>query len=186
MKKSSKPLRYKLKSVVLVFMIIFLALTTGFVAGAAVKPRERIVNVPYSEAQISDASTDTSIIEGVNSHRVSNSKPALSVDELLNKSAKIRADEIASSNKWSHDRPDGTYYSTSVESWQYRFRAVGENLAKCEISTNKALDDWKKSSEHNANMLGTLNKGGDWTKMGVATAWDIDQHCMIYVTHFGR
>lgn len=163
-----------------------LALVAGYVlAVSTTKPVVETVRVPYSETQVIEASKDVSIFEAVNDYRVSNGKSVLQESELLNQSARVRADEIASSGKWSHTRPDGTYFSTSVTAWQSTFSQVGENLAKCAASNERSVVDWSNSDTHNKNMLGQLNVS-DWTYIGTATAWDAQRNCMIYVTHFGR
>ena len=163
-----------------------LALVAGYVlAVSTTKPVVQTVQVPYTETQVIEASKDTSIFTGVNNYRVQSGKPELQVNESLNQSARVRAEEIASSGKWSHTRPDGTNFSTSVTAWQSTFAQVGENLAKCSASNEQAVIDWSKSDTHNKNMLGQLNVS-DWTYIGTATAWDAQRSCMIYVTHFGR
>lgn len=161
-------------------IIMVLAIIFSFTVGAIWQPRVTEIPVPYTEGQVGSATSEQSITQAVNDYRVSNNKSALEFDATLNKSATLRAEEIASSNKWSHTRPDGSYFSTSVEDWQYKYEQVGENLAKCYPNTSETLKAWELSPTHNTVML------SEWTHIGVATEWDVDQNCMIYVTHFSR
>lgn len=164
-----------------------LALVAGYVlAVSTTKPVVETVRVPYSETQVIEASKDVSIFEAVNDYRVSNGKSVLQESELLNQSARVRAQEIATTGKWSHTRPDGSNYDTAASNWQGTLNSIGENLAKCSASNEQALIDWSKSDLHNKNMLGQLNSNRDWVYIGTATAWDAQRSCMIYVTHFGR
>jgi len=120
----------------------------------------------------------------VNEFRETYNLPALFEDKDLNRSAQIRADEIALSGVWSHTRPDGTDFSTSIKD---QYDTVGENLAECFTSMDAAMQGWIGSKLHNDNMLGILDDNTtDWLLMGTATAYSVSDQCTIYVTHFGN
>lgn len=145
----------------------------------------RSVQVPadgqlVTQAEVSRFASDTSIMEGVNEYRKSQGLSPLELDNSLNQSAQIRADEIAATNTWSHARPDGQAPWTTIANWQSKYRSVGENLAKCQSSSKEAVEGWIKSQTHEENIV------GDWDVMGVAVAYDPSQKCVIYVNHFGR
>lgn len=81
----------------------------------------------------------------INSIRAENSVPALTWDDQLYESAKIRAQEI--SIVWSHTRPDGTDCFTVSDALH------GENIAYGYGDANSVVNGWMSSQGHKDNIL---------------------------------
>ena len=80
----------------------------------------------------------------------------------LQKAAEIRAQEI--SQKFSHDRPDGSSCFTAIEQAGVRYRTCGENIAMgTNLDAERAMELWKNSEGHFKNMI---NK--DFSEVGIA------------------
>ena len=134
------------------------------------------------------STAELSLTEYINNYRKENSKPALTEHEALNEAAQERADEIAKCSKecYSHTRPDGTSWNTSIDDIK-QFKGAGENLVECAVSNDEAVNSWKQSDGHNKNMLGILTEQmADWTYVGVARAYDEKNKCNVYVAEFAR
>lgn len=103
----------------------------------------------------------------------------------LNKSAKLKCDDMVSRNYWSHNTPDG------VEPWNF-FREVGitytnagENLAYGYEDANSAVAGWMDSQTHKDNILTSV-----YTDVGFAACKsdnfiDVGPQIII-VQHFMR
>lgn len=77
--------------------------------------------------------------------------PNLEYSEDLSISATIRAIEIATT--FSHIRPDGTNFSTSVNTKNTNIRYIGENIAYGYDDINEVCEAWKNSKGHYQNMI---------------------------------
>lgn len=82
----------------------------------------------------------------VNEQRASAGLGALTWSNGLEQASAVRA--VEASQKWSHDRPDGTEYWTVNSSIVY-----GENLAKGYSSAEEAITAWMNSPSHKDNIL---------------------------------
>lgn len=151
--------------VLLVLISIFAAYSIGYVANRA-EPRTSSVSEP-------------SLIEQVNQLRQSKGLRALEEDPLLNKTARIRADDMASNNYFSHDRPDGTPWYDVIYKNHGADKTTAENIAECFDSNAATIDGWINSKSHYDAMIDNR-----WTKIGIATVWDEDRACYITVNHF--
>ena len=91
-----------------------------------------------------DAPMAAEVFALVNQYRMENGLSELSYDVRAEETARIRAYEIT--EVFGHVRPDGTPLSDSP-------LIAGENLARYYSSAAEAMEAWKSSPEHNANML---------------------------------
>jgi len=96
------------------------------------------------------------ILDKVNAQRSAAGLPALTWNDTLASSAKIRSTEIVV--KWSHTRPDGSPWYTAGSQME-----MGENLAYGQSSVQQVMDEWMASPGHAENIL-----RGSFTQMGVA------------------
>ena len=72
-------------------------------------------------------------------------------DELI-LIAQIRAEEA--SEKWSHERPDGTLVDSLANEMNFEWRLVGENLANHTGAASKEIvNAWMNSETHRQNIL---------------------------------
>lgn len=159
--------------------IVFLGLVLAFAGGAIAGGQSRGVD-DAKQAQ-SNFAKQESILTLVNNVRTANGVAALVDDPALDKTARIKADDMALNNYRTHDRPDG-------ESWTMLFYReyspnvlVGENLAECQTSPEQIISEWVASPGHKATMLDAR-----MTKFGAASVYDADQQCFITVNHFSE
>ncbi len=82
----------------------------------------------------------------VNEQRAGAGLGALTWSNGLEQASAVRA--VEASQKWSHDRPDGTEYWTVNSNLVY-----GENLAKGYSSADEAIVAWMNSPSHKDNIL---------------------------------
>lgn len=117
---------------------------------------EKVENPQDNYACAGDA-YQTQLLNDINAYRVANGLGTLTLDSRLNSSAFVRAQEA--STCWSHTRPDGSHWSTSLTFKTRKNAPVGENLG-CQASTY-VLDQWKNSPSHNQALLtGTFTRCG--------------------------
>ena len=91
------------------------------------------------------------VLDLLNDYRTQNGLNKLTMDEDLLNAAMIRAGET--SIYFSHTRPDGTDCFSAAPS-----KMSGENIVAGLSTASGAMDKWKESSGHNANMLGSSYK----------------------------
>lgn len=77
----------------------------------------------------------------------------LTLDNTLSLAANIRALEIAYSDVFSHNRPNGTYFNTVLDEIGYSYMGLGENIAYGQKTASVVSESWKNSSGHYKNMV---------------------------------
>lgn len=82
-------------------------------------------------------------------YRRSAKKKSLKRNVKLEKIAKIRAKEMATSGKFSHTRPNGKSSLTMIKGNVYK----GENIAMGQRTCKEVSKAWYRSSGHRKNML---------------------------------
>ena len=102
---------------------------------------------------------------------------ALKVDEEVQRVARIKAEDMAKNNYFSHTSP--TYGSpfNMLQSFKISYRTAGENIAG-NSSNSEAVSAWMNSSGHKANIL---NSSFNYTGIGVVTS---SKYGKIYVQMF--
>lgn len=81
----------------------------------------------------------------------------------LQTAARIRAQEI--SQKFSHDRPDGSSCFTAIRQAGIRYRTCGENIAMgTNLDAERAMELWTDSQGHFENMV-----DGRFKEVGIAS-----------------
>ena len=102
------------------------------------------------------------VLDETNKYRNELNLNNLTLDDDLSVVASIRAMEIALNDKFSHKRPDGSYYSKIFEELNIDSKTSGENLAYGYSNGEEVCIDWKKSKGHYANMV-----NDSYNKLGV-------------------
>ena len=97
-----------------------------------------------------DSSKAREVFDLVNQQRSANNLPALSWNDSLASTAKVRAQEI--SVCWSHTRPNG---SDCFSAFSGEFSSVAENIACGQTSASSVMDMWMASASHKENILRT-------------------------------
>lgn len=96
---------------------------------------------------------------------------SLSLDGTLCQMAAVRCPEIATT--WSHTRPDGTNITAVARDFGFRYSVIGENLARGQSSSERAVTQWMNSSGHRANIM------GNYTRTGIAIQNVNGKNCIV-------
>lgn len=128
----------------------------------AQKPQEQ--NPPAQSQTVSGAQTgfESDMLKQVNAQRAKNGQSALTLNQTLCASARVRAAEIAKDGCFSHTRPDGSGCFTAISDVSYR--TAGENIAMGTwgyYGVDEIMDGWMNSEGHRANIL-----NGDFSEVG--------------------
>lgn len=111
-----------------------------------------------------------------NKERARENRSALQLNDKLTAAAQKYAERLARENKFSHTVGGGM--SDRVRAEGYRFRSLGENIAKGQSTPASAVKSWMHSPGHRANILG---KGYRDVGFGVAR----DGGSLVWVADFG-
>lgn len=96
----------------------------------------------------------------LNKYRKAKKLKALKKDAALEKIAKVRAEEMAKTGKFSHTRPNGKSGLTLIKGKKYK----GENIAMGQKTCEQVSKAWYDSKGHRDNMLRK-----QFTKVGIAS-----------------
>lgn len=105
------------------------------------------------------------VISLVNKSRLNKGLPALVENQLLNKAAKAKANDMLKKDYFSHTSPEG------FTSWHwfnlvgYEYKNAGENLAVNYENAASQHKDWMNSKTHRENIL-----NGKYSEIGIAIA----------------
>lgn len=149
-----------------------------FIAGLIVQPTDTATPEPVPEPPVTLPSVLSGIDTQVNAVRSQNGLERLKLDETLNHTATLKAQDMVDGEYWSHDTPDGVKFSELIKQ-HTEYRKAGENLAKCYETNQEAVDAWVDSPKHYENML------GDYTHFGFGYATR-DSSCVLIVNHFKK
>ena len=100
----------------------------------------------------------------LNKYRKNAKLKALKKDANLEKLAKIRAEEMAKTGKFSHTRPNGKSSLTLITG----NKAKGENIAMGQTTAAEVTKAWYNSKGHRDNMLSGTTASKKFTKVGIA------------------
>lgn len=117
-----------------------------------------------SQNKVSGAQTgfESDMLKQVNAQRAKNGQSALTLNQTLCASARVRASEIAKDGCFSHTRPDGSGCFKAISGVSYR--TAGENIAMGTwgyYGVDEIMDGWMNSEGHRANIL-----NGDFSEVG--------------------
>ncbi|ORX76457.1 SCP-domain-containing protein [Basidiobolus meristosporus CBS 931.73] len=158
--------------------LISLVLQAVLVFAAPIGHSVRIPNrssqrFPTSPPQTGSGNGDVQkMLELVNRQRQLNGKTALKLDNRLVLSAQKHTDYQARVGQMTHDEP-GRPLSTRVSETGFKWRALGENVAKGYGSIDAVMKGWMNSPGHRSNILssqythfgsGYVAKGNYWTQ----------------------
>lgn len=113
--------------------------------------------------QLKDMATELSFL--VNELRAENGLPPLYVVPYLCDMSQIRARECITS--FSHNRPDGSKFSTLIDYNLVPYDVIYENIAAGFGTPEETMEQWCASEKHLQNMLNP-----EITHMGVAVAYE--------------
>ncbi len=104
------------------------------------------------------------ILAYTNNYREEVNRNSLELSDDLTLSAMIRALELAYSNKFTHQRPDGTYVDKLVKELNISYKSLGENIAYGYKDAKDVTVGWRNSEGHYQNMI-----NAQYHKVGIAT-----------------
>ena len=93
------------------------------------------------------------VLNLTNKYRNENGLEDLEIYSKLQKTAKIKAEDLEKNNYFSHNSP--TYGSPfdMLQTFNIPFTAAGENIAKGQTTAQEVMNAWMNSSGHAANIL---------------------------------
>jgi uncharacterized protein YkwD len=125
------------------------------------------------------------VLSEINSIRIFQSLPKLSLDVDLEFAAQMHAIDCAKNSLESHTGSDGSSPADRMLRTSYHRRfslicEVGENVAFGQTSAREAVQAWITSPPHWANIINP-----DWTDTGIAV-WPDEEGRLYWVQVFGR
>lgn len=133
----------------------------------------------YSEASL----TEEGVIEWTNMQREQNGLPPLRENLKLDASAQAKVDDMFKNQYFAHQSPSDEGVGDLAEKFNYKFIAIGENLALGNFKNDEALvQAWMASPGHRANILNS-----SYQEIGVAVKKGIfeGETTWLAVQHFG-
>ncbi len=111
-------------------------------------------------------SDEQEVFNLINKQRTNQGIPALKIDNEVSRVARIKAQDMVSSNYFSHNSP--TYGSPfdMLKSFKISYQAAAENIA-ANSSNSGAVNAWMNSSGHRTNIL---NSNYTYTGIGVVSS----------------
>lgn len=79
---------------------------------------------------------------------------ALRWSTKLENAADLHAEDMRGNQFFDHEGSNGSQVSSRVSRQNYRWRAVGENIARGQNSVRSVVIDWMKSEGHCRNIMG--------------------------------
>lgn len=113
------------------------------------------------------------VVDLTNKERTSRGLKALKVDTELSKVARMKSQDMANKNYFSHTSP--TYGSPfdMMKQFGITYKSAGENIAKGQRTPQEVVNAWMNSEGHRANILnssfthigvGYVSNGNIWTQ----------------------
>jgi len=128
-----------------------------------------------------------SVLPGVltaltNEERKDINLPALIQNELLNKAAQMKAEDMASRGYFAHTSPDGKTPWYWLQQVGYSYAGAGENLAVNFFESNDVSEAWMNSPTHKANIIKP-----NYTEIGIGVANGVyeGRHTVFVAQFFG-
>jgi len=123
------------------------------------------------------------LIKMINDLRAQNNLPTLSVNNILEKSAQLKADDMAQNGYFSHDGPDGRDFQYFLRQAGYEYKLAGENLAMGFNSAQDVMDAWIKSPLHYQNLI---DPDFIETGFGLSSGEYKKRETVFIANHFGQ
>jgi hypothetical protein len=105
------------------------------------------------------------IVDLTNEKRTHESLTALRHNELLDRAAQLKAEDMAQNGYFAHYSPTGVTPWHWFDAVGYNYVNAGENLAVRFTDSSDVIEGWMNSPTHRANIM-----DGKYTEIGVGTA----------------
>ncbi len=134
--------------------------------GAFVLPTLSFVNFAGSSSVSNMASILPAVLGDLtNKEREQNNLKDLVVNDLLNKAAQMKADDMAAKGYFAHTSPEGLTPWHWLDAVGYNYNYAGENLAINFSDSEDVTDAWMHSPTHRANIV-----KASYTQVGTGVA----------------
>ncbi|MDQ5954252.1 MAG: hypothetical protein QG583_180 [Patescibacteria group bacterium] len=158
---------------VMIFLLIIIVVQLGFLAQ---------VFLVFDKTKFL-----ASVLPGVlttltNKEREEINLPALTSNELLNRAAQMKAEDMASRGYFAHTSPDGLTPWYWLGQVGYNYKSAGENLAVNFFESKDVSDAWMDSPTHKANIVKP-----NYTEIGIGVANGVyeGRHTVFVAQFFG-
>lgn len=102
----------------------------------------------------------------VNAIRASAGRSAIARDATLDAVARGHANDMATRNFFSHTGSNGSNVGQRASRAGYRWCAVAENIARGQSSETAAIEGWRTSPGHYANLVGNKYRAFGLAQVG--------------------
>lgn len=117
------------------------------------------------------------VFNSINARRTANGLSSLKIDDELQNVARIKAQDMADNNYFSHTSPIYGSPFDMMKSFKISYKTAGENIAGNSTNTG-AVNAWMNSEGHRANIL---NSSFNYTGIGVVKS---SKYGKVYVQMF--
>lgn len=93
------------------------------------------------------------VIDLTNQERLKLGLAPLRMDGMLNASAELHSQDMATRNYFSHQGMDGTQPWDRMRSQGYTYSRAAENIAFGQLTPQQVVNDWMNSPGHRRNIL---------------------------------
>lgn len=137
------------------------------------KPAEQSSKKEQTVESSTISEYEQEVVELTNAERQKHGLAPLKIDEALSKVARVKSEDMAKQNYFSHNSP--TYGSPfdMMKQFGISYRTAGENIAMGQKSPQEVVNAWMNSEGHRANILnsnfthigvGHVANGNYWTQ----------------------
>jgi hypothetical protein len=105
------------------------------------------------------------VISETNEARAGEDLPPLAPNDVLDRAAQMKAEDMAAKGYFAHESPEGLTPWYWFKEAGYAYAYAGENLAVHFTDSTAVVDAWLKSPAHRANVM-----NGNYTEIGIGTA----------------
>jgi uncharacterized YkwD family protein/spore coat assembly protein SafA len=129
------------------------------------------VNIPNIDAT---KNVEQQVLTIVNQERAKTGLKPLQMDWELQRVARTKACDMATTGYFSHQSPDYGSPFEMMKQYGISYRTAGENIAKGQTSPQSVMDSWMNSQGHRENILkndfthigvGYCQQGNHWVQM---------------------
>lgn len=110
---------------------------------------------------------ELAFLASINEYRAANGVPPLAMSPTLTSAAKGHSQDMATKNYFDHVGQDGSTFASRIAAAGYPGGTTAENIFAGDQSAAGAMESWRNSPGHNANMLNPA-----FTAIGIGRAFD--------------
>jgi uncharacterized protein YkwD len=136
-----------------ILLVIFVILSLGFKSGTL----GTLLHHPTGKVLgYSTSMQANDLLSATNDARSHNGAGPLKLNGELDTAAQAKANDMANRNYWNHVTPEGNQPWTFVNTQNYNYKDLGENLAAGFNNEKTTVTAWMASPSHRENMLNSI------------------------------